>query len=473
MFSHALASLALASGCPLFSEFLPDPQELPDSAGEFVEIYWEASAAPWDTLLVLFESDTIYQAPQLPGSRRLLLHRGAPTACPSWEGLECAPLQAPPLPNSRASQWTLSAGFCRDTAFLPTAKAGLSLQRSAESPLEWIEAPPSPGLPSLTYERGIKNCAASVHSAERKDSLWSVELVAKGCQGRLVGVEALPLDGSPSWQGSVEFTDSLYALPLLKAPKGLWLRLIHPPDDYPLDDTVEALLTHPLYPPLRLSEISPCPEEPMPEWLELHNTSSQPFPLGGVTLDGAGLQDSAGELPPGGILLLTRDSTALRAALGIGDLPILQWPLAYMRNSADTLTLRWKDQPLDEATWSEKELHCPESFYPGAPASSPSPGFQPRQSEIAHASLEVSSRILGLSDPHAALQARCSLEQPGTLYLATPSGNVISRQDLPASPAGTEWMPLPSWRLCPPGPCFLHLRLEDGHAYSLGLVVRP
>ena len=125
--------------CPYFYEFLPDPVDVADNEGEYLVVKWESTPVPWDTLYLQMEEHNAFAIYVPPDSlfTELLLHRGAPDACPAKKGLLCQPLTSTALPNTRASVWNLSAGFCRDTAYLPIPKAGKVLVRDMASG-EWL-----------------------------------------------------------------------------------------------------------------------------------------------------------------------------------------------------------------------------------------------------------------------------------------------------------------------------------------------
>ncbi|GBU24756.1 hypothetical protein R83H12_01391 [Fibrobacteria bacterium R8-3-H12] len=135
------AAMLLLPECPYFYEFLPDPTDVADNEGEYLRVKWESSSIPWDTLHLQMEEHDAFSIYVPPDSlfTELLLHRGAPDACPVKESLLCKPLTSAALPNARASVWNLSAGFCRDTAYLPVPKAGKTLVRDVASG-EWLVA---------------------------------------------------------------------------------------------------------------------------------------------------------------------------------------------------------------------------------------------------------------------------------------------------------------------------------------------
>jgi hypothetical protein len=135
------AAMFLLPECPYFYEFLPDPTDVADNEGEYLIVKWESTPVPWDTIYLQMEEHNPFAIYVPPDSffTELLLHRSAPEACPVKKGLLCEPLTSSALPNSRASLWNLSAGFCRDTAYLPVPKAGKVLVRDTVSG-EWLVA---------------------------------------------------------------------------------------------------------------------------------------------------------------------------------------------------------------------------------------------------------------------------------------------------------------------------------------------
>jgi hypothetical protein len=130
------AALALLPECPYFTEFLPHPN-VPDAEGEYLRVEWESPVVPWDTIYFQLDSYNGFSVYVPPDSfyTQLLLHRGAPDACPQKNSLLCLPLTGRMLPNSRATVWNLSAGICRDTAYLPVPKSGKPIVKKDG---EWI-----------------------------------------------------------------------------------------------------------------------------------------------------------------------------------------------------------------------------------------------------------------------------------------------------------------------------------------------
>src|SRR5215469_13037833 len=131
------AALALLPDCPYFTEFLPHPIDVPDAVGEYFRVEWESSVVPWDSIYFQLDDFSGFSVYVPPDSfyTQLLLHRGAPEACPQKSGLLCLLLSGRMLPNTRATVWNLRAGNCRDTAYLPVPKPGMPIVKKDG---EWV-----------------------------------------------------------------------------------------------------------------------------------------------------------------------------------------------------------------------------------------------------------------------------------------------------------------------------------------------
>jgi len=477
-----LVGLALLPGCPVFTEFLSDPLASGDALGEYLEISWKAESAFWDTLIIQQEDALPLLWKRDSATNRLLAHRNAPVACPLWKNVACIPLTGPALPNSRSARWTLQAGFCRDTADLLAPRPGIAQQRTGISPGDWafssIPSPPekagTPGQPDPQYENDIDDCVSWVKSAHWNGKAWSIELDSRGCAERSVQVEARFTNAAPpmNW----ELASGSGELPPIQRGSAIWLRRIHPPDANPANDTLDTLLLVPQESPLRITEVAPCPEEPLPEWFEITNISDRSFPLGELRECSSGLLSTPlDSLPAGASLIATRDTSTLRDWFGFPEARLALSSVPSMRNSADTLALCWKQLVLDSTIWgSNNSPPCPESYSPQTPQQLASPGFKSVSSSPSTDSpLEINVRILSLSDIHASLQARWTSMASGYLRLVNRSNTVVATLHVPAAPGTSAWTPIVPWRQCGPGPCFLHFVSEDHHEKILGFVVRP
>ena len=135
----------LVSACPLYTEFFPDPVDVGDQEGEFVEIFMgegDGLATP-ESLSVQFEDRAALRL-AYPRTRWLLLVHDT-ARCVASDSVSCAALPFS-LPNSRGTVWRLWAGECRDSVNLPRPKPGKSLVRLGEAD-EWELAEPTMGAP--------------------------------------------------------------------------------------------------------------------------------------------------------------------------------------------------------------------------------------------------------------------------------------------------------------------------------------
>ena len=117
---------SLAVACPQFVEIFPDPTEVPDQQGEFVEIRMDSSFRA-ESLFVSLDGKGALGFPYPEGGRFVLSHGNA--LCPDKDGITCGDLGSYSLPNSRESVWKLQAKTCVDSIHLDKPKAGKSFQR--------------------------------------------------------------------------------------------------------------------------------------------------------------------------------------------------------------------------------------------------------------------------------------------------------------------------------------------------------
>ena len=174
-----------AYACPQFVEFYPDPIEVTDQEGEFVEIRLDNGldfeAAPSDSLLVQLEEKAPLRFAYPSGKRFLLVHDSA--FCVREEGVSCGLLGSIALPNSRESVWSLSAGNCLDSAVLPRPKPGKSLQRLKDSD-EWVVTESTPGIANSYYEWGVSP------ESEKQDSVIPLKFTE---------IHHCPAEPEPEW----------------------------------------------------------------------------------------------------------------------------------------------------------------------------------------------------------------------------------------------------------------------------------
>jgi len=377
------AALALLPECPYFNEFFPDPVEVPDNEGEYLSVKWESSVVPWDTIYFQMEENRVFAVYVPPDSffTELILHRGAPEACPIKSGLFCLPLTGSALPNTRASVWNLAADICRDTAYLPVPKAGMVIRR--------------------------------VESGE-----WGVE------SGNSANLDsAITLDSLVSFYGEI---------------------------------------------PVYISEVAPCPEEGIPEWFEITNRTVLSFSLNGISDCKAKTPlKTLDSIRGKGSVLITKDSTDLRAFLQTEEIPIYQISIAALKNTADTLRLCTGGLKLDSVMWGKavgRPIKCPSTEVL-------SPGFAPRVSNNQAKILQISERVLGRSKKNAMLRIRINSQAKFELRLIDRGGVGILKKVI-ESQANVQWIEIPEWRRCQNGPCFIHLQGE-GVDETAVFIVRP
>lgn len=145
-----------AYACPKFVEFFPDPVEVSDQEGEFVEIRlddFQDIVRP-DSLCVQFESKKPFCF-AYPVVSSFVIVRDS-LRCADFTDVSCGLAPSLSLPNSRESEWKLWAGACRDSVLLMRPKAGKSLRRVKDSD-EWEVAEPSFGVqPSSEFNPKLR-----------------------------------------------------------------------------------------------------------------------------------------------------------------------------------------------------------------------------------------------------------------------------------------------------------------------------
>jgi len=366
-------AMLLLPECPYFYEFFPDPADVPDNEGEYIKVKWESAPVPWDSIYLQMDDNKAFTIYVPPDSffTELLLHRAAPAACPAKTSLLCQPLTGTALPNSRATVWSLRAGNCRDTVYLPVPKAGEIIKR---------------------FE-------------SEEDSI------------------VITLDSLISSYGEI---------------------------------------------PLYISEFAPCPEEGIPEWFEITNRTVMAFPLNGISdCKAKASLRTVDSIKGKSSVLITKDSTDLRAFLQVSEIPIYQMSIATLKNLADTLRLCSNDLKLDSVMWG-KQVNRPVKC-PGTQGISP--GFVPKVSNNQTKILQISERVLERSKKNSMLRIRMNSESKLELRLIDRSGTGILKKSFDAQ-LGNSWIEIPEWRRCQNGPCFIRLQGE-GVDETAAFVVRP
>ena len=129
---------------------------------------------------------------------------------------------------------------------------------------------------------------------------------------------------------------------------------------------------------LQMTEIHHCPEEPMPEWVELYNTKDYALPLDAFRFcDRGGALGLVGDsIRPYQTVLVTKDTLSLRALLGISDIRMIQVSMGYLNNVEGSLRLCFRDNVVDSAFWNKSTVACPSGFNPLTGRRDWTPGFQ-------------------------------------------------------------------------------------------------
>ncbi|SHK67198.1 hypothetical protein [Fibrobacter sp. UWB12] len=400
-----LAFFSWAFSCPQFVEFFPDPKNVSDQEGEYVEIRLDEFRA--DSLFVRFENKEIL-AFEWPEAERLVLVHDS-SQCPMRKNVACGMLGKVSLPNSRESIWKAWSGVCMDSVTVPQPKPGKAIQRVGLTD-EWVFVAGTFGAGDPEYELGVE-----------EDSLLA--LVSElGKQGRT----------------------------------------------------------------LRMTEIHQCPEEPMPEWVELYNASAYTLPLQEFRFcdRGSVLGNVNDSILPFQTLLVSKDTAALREVLGIPDIHMVQVSLGYLNNIEGSLRLCFRNEVVDSAFWNKGTVSCPSGFNPLTGKREFTPGYQPKSVGIGggrtstNASINVpinapltyklSSRVA--SKKGAALRVRVDSEHDVMLALLDSAGRRVWKSVVSAM--SNEWVKVPAQEYLGVGVGYVAFSVGE-YEDVVGILVRP
>ena len=409
-----LAFYASAFSCPMFVEFFPDPKNVSDLEGEYVEIRLDEFRG--DSLFVRFESREILAFKWPEAERLVLVHDSS--LCPPRKNVACGMLGKVSLPNSRESVWKVWSGVCMDSVTLPQPKPGKSIQRVGLTD-EWVYVAGSMGVGDPEYELGVE-----------EDSL-------------------LALAGELGKQGRT----------------------------------------------LRMTEIHHCPEEPMPEWVELYNASGNTLPLQEFRFcdRGGALGNARDSILPYQTMLVSKDTSALREVLGIPDIRMIQVSLGYLNNVEGSLRLCFRNDVIDSVYWNKGTVACPSGFNPLTGKREFTPGYQKKMgkgSEFGNAmgsasggaavnasenapgkalfTYKLSSRVG--SKKGAALRIRVESENDVTLALLDSAGRRVWKSVVSAM--SNEWVNVPAQEYLGIGVGYVALSVGE-YENVVGILVRP
>lgn len=454
--------------CPRFVEFFPDPTDVPDQQGEFVEIRLEKNEvgnvfAP-ESISVLADGKKSLKVPYPRVERLVLVHDSA--YCPKT-GAACGLLGGISLPNSREISWVLEAGSCRDSVTLAVPKAGKSFQRVKFSD-EWTLAEPSFGFGNPFYEEGVSDCGIERLDAEfLGKGAWSLRFVLSGCDSTWLKYDLLDLYSGRNRSDSVlvrrGFTlDSV-------AGEAIWIRGRVSPDEVAFNDSLDTLIFMPGKSPLVLSEIHHCPNEPEPEWVEVYNRSEALLPLDKIRFCDRGGPWS-GFLESDESLVFTKDTAGLRNYLGFRDVKLFQTPLGYLNNSGGSLGICYGNQVLDSAYWDKTLVTCPSGLNPLTGRPENTPGYQGNRNETLRKkkfSYKISSRVVQKGRSSLLVLVECESQIP--LKLLDSMGRVRWKTTVPANQS--TWMKIPTDSL---DVGVAYVSIAEGKAETLiGILVRP
>ena len=401
-----LALFSWALSCPVFTEFYPDPKDVSDQEGEYVEIRMDDFRA--ESLYVQFESKAVMAFVWPEAERFVLVHDTAKCTAEALQGasqdlsqelprasVACGSLGKISLPNSRESVWKVWAGSCNDSVTVPRPKPGKVIQRVG-----------------LTDKWEFVDASKAVSVQESADSLLK-NLLAAGT--------------------------SL----------------------------------------LQVTEVHHCPEEPMPEWVELYNSSEYPLPLESFRFcdRGGALGMSGDSIRPYQAVLVSKDTSSLRTALNIPDIRMIQVSLGFLNNTEGMLRLCYRDSVIDSVYWKKGTVSCPSGFNPLSMRREFTPGYLSKNArnvslvgDAAKTPVEykLSSRVV--SKKGAPLRVLVESEHNVTLSLLDSAGRRVWKSVVSAM--SNEWVKVPVQEYLGIGAAYVSLSVGE-YEDVVGILVRP
>ncbi len=465
---YILLLSSLVAACPQFVEILPDPTDVADQQGEFVEIRMDKTFHAESLLVVLDEKVPLKFA--YPEGERFIVSHGN-VLCPGKAGVSCGDLGNYTLPNSRETVWKLMAGSCTDSVKMDKPKPGKSFQRRGYGD-QWAIDEPTPGYGNPLYERDLDDCGVSRVEYEFRGDHWWVSGKLSGCKNAWLRFHYRDL-----FHTNVSRMDSLlvneffsFALPV-KGPAHLHLRL--PEDEIEFNNAVDTLLFQMGNSPLIITEIHHCPEEPVPEWVEVYNASGVSLPLSKVRhCSRGGFWGGTGDsIGPYESVLVSRDTAALREQLAYRDVNLIQASIGYLNNTAGTFSLCFGDAVMDSAGWDKGTVGCPLGFNPKTGLAENTPGFQGKNSERYGEEpfrYKFSSRVLRKrGEP---LRVKVEGEREVMLSLLDSAGQTVWKQKAPAM--SNAWWNIPVQEYVGVGAAYIKMS-SGSFEKVVGIVVRP
>ena len=402
----SLALFSWALSCPVLTEFYPDPKDVSDQEGEYVEIRMDDFRA--ESLYVQFESKAVMAFAWPEAERFVLVHDTAKCTAEALQGasqdlsqelprasVACGSLGKISLPNSRESVWKVWAGTCNDSVTVPRAKPGKVIQR--------------------------------------------------------VGL-------TDKW----EFVDASKAVSVQESADSLLKNLL----------TAGTSL-------LRVTEVHHCPEEPMPEWVELYNASGISLPLDAFRFcdRGGALGMSGDSIRPYQAVLVSKDTSSLRTALNIPDIRMIQVSLGFLNNTEGMLRLCYRDSVIDSVYWKKGTVSCPSGFNPLSMRREFTPGYLSKNARnvslVGDAAktpvvYKLSSRVV--SKKGSPLRVLVESEYNVTLSLLDSAGRRVWKSVVSA--LSNEWVKVPVQEYLGIGAAYVSLSVGE-YEDVVGILVRP
>lgn len=475
-------AFALVLGtCPRFVEILPDPSDVEDARGEFVEIRLP-HAPSRDTVSVYHEEKKVWEGKIPESIDRILLIRDT-ALCPKTPKLLCEKLLGSALPNSRKDVWKLQSGSCEDFANLPVPKPGYSFVRNDSAFDAWSFALPTPGFPNGNFESGVNDCRLRIDTLFVEASVWKGEWTLLGCDSAQVRALFRSENSlsEKSWAGLLE-RDIRSRFDTRLSAKALEIVATWPPDDIPGNDSLDTLVALAGNFPVRISEVHPCPEEGVPEWIEIYHEGSREISLSGMRLCG----NRNAKLPDVKIgsresVVLTKDTLGMRNFVGNDDVRILAVNFGFLKNGSDSLFLCYGDEKVDSVGWGKLariQAHCPAGFSTATGREENSPGFQTPGSLASNSDgelpfrVEWNARIFSRKNRQNPLMIRVESSEEVLVELISGKGNLLWKKTLPADAAGNRWTEIPLLDKGFPGPNFLRISQKNSEK-RIGVILRP
>jgi hypothetical protein len=244
---------------------------------------------------------------------------------------------------------------------------------------------------------------------------------------------------------------------------------------------------------LRVTEVHHCPEEPMPEWVELYNSSEYPLPLESFRFcdRGGALGMSGDSIRPYQAVLVSKDTSSLRAALNIPDIRMIQVSLGFLNNTEGMLRLCFRDSVIDSVYWKKGMVACPSGFNPltmrreftpgylsknarnvsltsGANQGATTQGTSNQLSAKSPVEYKLSSRVI--SKKGAPLRVLVESEHNVTLSLLDSAGRRVWKSVVSAM--SNEWVKIPAQEYLGIGAAYVSLSVGE-YEDVVGILVRP